>query len=166
MPLGPLEAGGVPPNPGGVSPEDLGLYKDLVPFWSRIGGEAVYRDAVEQVNHMWEEGILGSWADAATVVEAHAPHHAITEGLEGIGCDVGDEAEGEAEAEAAAEGAAAVEGDGGLAPGEVVVEDAAGEVRLDDGDDKPARPHQYVALQLQGRFLVPIHIIHPGITIR
>ena len=76
LPLEPLIA-------GGVSPEDLGLYKDLQPFWDRIGGDAVYTDAVAHVDHLWDSGILSSWADAHTLVEAHDPHPGIVEGLEG-----------------------------------------------------------------------------------
>ena len=35
---------------GGMSPEGLGLYKDLEPFWERIGGDAIYTEAVAEVD--------------------------------------------------------------------------------------------------------------------
>ena len=84
LPLDPLEA-------GGVAPENLGLYKDLLPFWDRIGGDAVYADAVAHVDHLWGTGVLSTWSDAHTIVEAHDPHPGVVEGLEGAPWDIEDE---------------------------------------------------------------------------
>jgi hypothetical protein len=144
MPLGPLEAGGVPPNGEDAwSPDALGLFKDLAPFWSRIGGETVYQDAVNHVDAMWDEGILSSWADASTIVEDHVPHPAIVEGMEAAGWDIdnAEEDDGAPGAEGAAAGEAAGVDDGGLAPAGHA---AAEEDREDDGvlagDGKAASP--------------------------
>ena len=76
LPLEPLVA-------GDVAPEHLGLYRDLLPFWNRIGGNAVYDEAVALVDGMWASGALNSWSDAHTIVEDHEPHPGIVEGLEG-----------------------------------------------------------------------------------
>ncbi len=118
---------------GGVSPtsgEDLGLYKDLVPFWARIDGDAIYRDAVKHVEDMWNAGVLSAWSDCTSVVEAHAPHRPIDEGLEGIGCDIEDENEAAADpdADAAETDEAAVDPEGRGAMVEVL-----------DADAKPVR---------------------------
>ena len=140
MPLGLLEPGGVPPIDGGVSPEALGLYKDLMPFWSRIGGDSVYQDAVDHVNAMWAEGVLTSWADASTIVEAHDPHPGIVEGLEGVEHElVNDE-----EAASDAEDTAAHSGDGGVPPAAAAAAAAADDDAEADergaGDHKQVRP--------------------------
>ena len=103
LPLEPLLA-------GGVAPEDLGLYKDLQPFWERIGGDAVYTDAVAHVDNMWDRGIVRTWADAHTLVETHDPHPGIVEGCEGAEWDVVDESS------PAADGTG-IEGGGGDDPG-------------------------------------------------
>ena len=137
MLLGELEARA---GLGGLSPEGLGLYKDLEPFWERIGGDAIYKDAVDYVDSMWESGVLQTWADAATVVAAHDPHPAVLEGLEWIGFDVVDE-------DAAADLGGlppdgAPDGDGGLLPDAALVpvpDEVAAMVGADDGADKPAR---------------------------
>ena len=94
---------------GGVAPEHLGLYRDLLPFWNRIGGNAVYDEAVACVDDMWDSGALSSWSDAHTIVEAHEPHPGIVEGLEGAEWDI--EA---ADAEPDPDGG--VPPDGGMAP--------------------------------------------------
>ena len=44
------------------------------------------------VDEMFDSGILSSWADAATIIEQHAPHASIHEGCEGLEWEL--EAEG------------------------------------------------------------------------
>ena len=134
MPLHELEARA---GRGGMSPEGLGLYKDLEPFWERIGGDSIYKDAVDHVDSLWEAGVLQTWADAATVVAAHDPHPAILEGTEWIGYDIVDEDEA----------AAAPEGDGGVHPDEALAPvpvDADAVVAADDSADKPVSLRTYL----------------------
>ena len=124
---------------GGMSPEGLGLYADLEPFCARIGGDAIYKDAVDYINSMWEAGVLTSWADAATVVAAHDPHPAILEGTEWIGFDVVDEDAGAADPEGDALGGA----DGGLPPDGALVpvpQEVQAMVGADDDAEKPVPP--------------------------
>ena len=132
MPLAELQARA---GLGGMSPEGLGLYKDLEPFWERIGGDAIAQDAVDHVNALWESGVLTSWADAATVVEAHEPHPAAVEGTEGIGYDIVDE-----DGAVAAEGEDMLDEVGGV-PRDDALAAAVPEsmVGADDGGDKPVR---------------------------
>ncbi len=137
-PLLPLADGGVPLADGGLPPDDLGVYVDLLPFWQRIDGVAVCRDAFAQVDEMWRQGVVSSWSDAATLVEQHAPHRGIDEGLEGIGWDV--------EHDTAADEAEGVVGpaadDGGMppdAPPDEQEEEEEGQGGLDPTDDKPVR---------------------------
>lgn len=123
LPLEPLLAGD-----GGVTPESLGLYRDLQPFWPRISGQAVFDEAVAHVDRLWQAGIVTGWADAATVVEAHEAHPGILEGLEGAEWEV--EEPLDAGVAAAADGAVVAEGIG-AAP-EAVDSEAEGMVDADD----------------------------------
>ena len=121
---------------GGMSPDGLGLYKDLEPFWERIGGDAIYTEAVAHVDALWRDGVLRTWADAATVVAAHDPHPGIVEGTEGFGYDIVDE-----------------DTDGGMPPvvdGDVppvlddeVTQDCDAMVGVDDATSKPVLLFKY-----------------------
>ena len=150
MPLDALEARS---GLGGMSPEGLGLYKDLEPFWERIGGDAIYTEAVAHVDALWDSRVLRSWADAGIVVAAHDPHPGIVEGTEGFEYDIVDEDAMVADAH----------GDGGVPPvgddimpvagDDVVVQAADAMVGTDDGASKPAwggiccEPHYIAALE-------------------
>ena len=135
MPLQDLEARA---GLGGLSPDGLGLYKDLEPFWERVGGDAIYKDAVDHVDSFWEAGVLQTWADAATVVAAHDPHPAILEGTEWIGYDIVDE-----------DAAAPAGDDGGMHPDEALAPVPVGAdalVAADDSADKPVPLRTYVPI--------------------
>ena len=135
----PLEGLAARAGLGGMSPEGLGLYKDLEPFWERIGGDAIYTEAVAHVDALWRDGVLQSWADAATIVAAHDPHPGIVEGTEGFEYDIVDEA---AAADEAAD-AVAADHDGGVPPVDDDGEPQA-MVGADDGASKPVCLLPYV----------------------
>ncbi len=64
------------------------LYKDLQPFWEKLDGDQLRRDAAAQVQQMWDEGLISSWSDAEMLIEHHAPHPPVEEGLEGVPWDI------------------------------------------------------------------------------
>ena len=44
---------------------------------------------------MWDVVLLGSWQDAEAVIEQHAPHAPINEGLQAVQWEVADEVDGD-----------------------------------------------------------------------
>ena len=64
------------------------LYHALQPFWEKLDGDKLRREAEEQVQDFWRNGSICAWSDAQTLIENHSPHRAVEEGLEGIAWDV------------------------------------------------------------------------------
>ena len=73
--------------PEGASADEV--FVDLRPVWEAIGGQAVREEANRTVDELWAAGVLASWADVDQVIEHHAPHEGIAEGLEGVEWEVG-----------------------------------------------------------------------------
>ena len=67
------------------------VYHDLKPWWDRIEGCAFRDQCCKEVESMWEAGYVRSWTDAQMLIEEHAPHAVIEEGLEHCPWDIGDE---------------------------------------------------------------------------
>ena len=67
------------------------MYKDLQPFWHRVDGDAIRREARASVAEMWNNGAISDWADAATLIEDHMPHPQTEEGLEAVEVNVTDD---------------------------------------------------------------------------
>ena len=115
-------------------PADQGvdaLYKDLQPFWHRVDGDAIRREAKASVAEMWNNGAISDWADAATLIEDHVPHPQTEEGLEAVEVNVTDDED--------ADGDDA--GDGGDDAGDGGDDDAPGGAaagHADDADDDAA----------------------------
>ena len=72
---------------------DAGVFRDLLPWWSRVDGPELRRQCQIQVQGMWDAGIVRSWRDADSVIETHAPHNEILEGLEHCPYDIEDDGE-------------------------------------------------------------------------
>ena len=68
------------PNNEGVE----SIYHALQPFWERLDGDKIRREAEDYVEQLWSDGAIDSWADAQVLIENHAPQKAVDEGLEGI----------------------------------------------------------------------------------
>lgn len=64
------------------------IYHGLQPFWEKLDGDKLRRDAEEYVEALWRDGSVRSWADAQVLIENHSPHRAVQEGMEGLGWDV------------------------------------------------------------------------------
>ena len=82
--VGYAQTGPCLPADGGA--EDI--FKDLRPVWEAIDGEALRDQAIRQVDEMWADGIIASWADVDAIIEQQAPHAAEPEGLEGAEWEV------------------------------------------------------------------------------
>ena len=149
----PLDALAARAGLGGMSPEGLGLYKDLEPFWERIGGDTIYTEAVAHVDALWDSGVLRSWADAGTVVAAHDPHPGIIEGTEGIEYDIVDDSADAVDAHDDGGVPPAGDDDAPLVGDDGVPQAANAMVGPDDGASKPAwggiccDPHYIAALE-------------------
>lgn len=83
--------------PGPTLPDDAGsesLYFCLREFWETLDGPRLRTQAAVCVRELWEAGDLTSWADAHLIIEHHAPHAEIDEGLEGVPWEIVPDSDG------------------------------------------------------------------------